>query len=174
MQGLILFGLILFGIYLLNEQGLISVLVRGDASYLSWLILALWLAISARWLYLLYWVQKHDGSRGILAAYPRATSEAVFARWLNHGWFAADAALKLGLLGTIIGFISMLSPIASLTSFDTASLQSALGEMSGGMAIALYTTLTGLVANILIRFQFQLLGDAMQKLLLTIEIQNTK
>ena len=86
------------------------------------------------------------------------------ARWLNHGWFAADAVLKIGLLGTIIGFILMLSPIATLASFDPASLQKALGEMSGGMAVALYTTLSGLIANIVLRFQYQFLADAMQKL----------
>ena len=74
--------------------------------------------------------------------------------------------LKIGLLGTIIGFILMLSPIASLASFDAASLQAALAQMSGGMAVALYTTLTGLVVNIVLRFQFQFLADAMQTLLL--------
>jgi hypothetical protein len=29
--------------------------------------------------------------------------------------------------------------------------------------VALYTTLTGLIANILLRFQFQFLADTMQK-----------
>jgi biopolymer transport protein ExbB/TolQ len=38
--------------------------------------------------------------------------------------------------------------------------------MSGGMAVALYTTLTGLVVNIVLRFQFQFLADTMQSLLL--------
>jgi len=53
-----------------------------------------------------------------------------------------------------------------LTSFDPSSLQSALAAMSAGMAVALYTTLTGLVANIILRFQFQFLADAMQKRLI--------
>ena len=90
----------------------------------------------------------------------------MLARWLNHGWLAADSVLKLGLLGTIIGFILMLSPIAGLSGYDAASLQAALTKMSGGMAVALYTTLAGLVANLLLRVQFQLLADAMQALLL--------
>ena len=89
-------------------------------------------------------------------------------RWLNHGWFAADSVLKLGLLGTIIGFILMLAPISNLSGYDATSIQSALGEMSAGMAVALYTTLTGLVANLVLRLQFQILADAMQKLLLEI------
>ena len=151
-QGLIVLGLILFGGYLLFERGLVGVLLEGDKSRLSWLILAIWLGMSARWLFLL---RRMEG--------PAAIAEEDMVRWLNHGWFAADSVLKIGLLGTIIGFILMLAPIGELTSFDATSLQSALAAMSAGMAVALYTTLTGLIANILLRFQFQFLADTMQK-----------
>jgi hypothetical protein len=151
-QGLIVLGLILFGGYLLFERGLVGVLLEGDKSRLSWLILAIWLGMSARWLFLLRRIESTD-----------AIAEDDMVRWLNHGWFAADSVLKIGLLGTIIGFILMLAPIGELTSFDASSLQSALAAMSAGMAVALYTTLTGLIANILLRFQFQFLADTMQK-----------
>ena len=161
-QGLILLGLILFGAYLLHDRGLMSILLEGDKSRLSWLIIAIWAIMTARWLHLLRWVQ----GQGDAEESPSETREAMMARWLNHGWFAADSVLKIGLLGTIIGFILMLSPIASLASFDPSSLQAALGQMSGGMAVALYTTLTGLVVNIVLRFQFQFLADAMQTILL--------
>ena len=165
-QGLILLGLIIFGAYLLYERGLMGILLEGDKSRLSWLIIAIWFAMSARWLYLLRWVQNQGQGQGDSQEAPSEAREAMMARWLNHGWFAADSVLKIGLLGTIIGFILMLSPIASLASFDAASLQAALGQMSGGMAVALYTTLTGLIVNIVLRFQFQFLADAMQTLLL--------
>jgi hypothetical protein len=154
-QGLIVLGLILFGGYLLFERGLVGVLLEGDKSRLSWLILAIWLGMSARWLFLLRRIESTD-----------AIAEDDMVRWLNHGWFAADSVLKIGLLGTIIGFILMLAPIGELTSFDASSLQSALAAMSAGMAVALYTTLTGLIANIILRFQFQFLADAMQKRLI--------
>jgi hypothetical protein len=170
LQGLILLGLIIFGIYLVHERGLVAVLLTGDRSYLSLLIFSVWGAMSVRWLYLLRYVQQW---RDRLAVPQQATStanpeyvEAMLARWLNHGWLAADSVLKLGLLGTIIGFILMLSPIAGLSGYDAASLQAALTKMSGGMAVALYTTLAGLVANLLLRVQFQLLADAMQALVL--------
>jgi hypothetical protein len=154
-QGLIVLGLILFGGYLLFERGLVGVLLEGDKSRLSWLILDIWLGMSARWLFLLRRIESTD-----------AIAEDDMVRWLNHGWFAADSVLKIGLLGTIIGFILMLAPIGELTSFDASSLQSALAAMSAGMAVALYTTLTGLIANIILRFQFQFLADAMQKRLI--------
>jgi len=67
-------------------------------------------------------------------------------------------------LGTIVGFILMLSPIRDLTAFDPSNLQNALRSMSGGMAVALYTTLAGLACHLLLRVQYQLLADAMQRL----------
>jgi len=166
LQGLILLGLIIFAIFLLHDQGLVSVLLDGDKSYISWAIIGIWALMSLRWLYLLFWVQQQTQNRASLATQPVETTEIVLLRWLNHGWFASDALLKLGLLGTIVGFIFMLAPIANLTSYEPASLQSALGQMSGGMAVALYTTLAGLIGNILLRIQFQFLADAMQTLLL--------
>ena len=163
LKGLILAGLIIFAGYLLNEQGLIGLLLAGDRSGISYLIAAIWLAMTLRWLWLLRWVQRQYD---MPVDFETAHREAVLARWLNHGWFAADNVLKLGLLGTIIGFILMLAPISKLSGYDAASLQAALGEMSAGMAVALYTTLTGLVANLLLRLQFQILSDAMQEYLL--------
>jgi hypothetical protein len=173
MQGLILLGLIIFGIYLLYERGLMALLLEGDNSRISWGIIGIWLAMSARWLYLLLWVQQKNRDIGDLRGQPIDITETIMARWLNHGWFACDAVLKLGLLGTIIGFILMLAPIAAMQSFEPASLQAALGQMSGGMAVALYTTLTGLVSNLLLRVQFQFLADSMQHLLLRMSEQET-
>ena len=84
-QGLIVLGLILFGGYLLFDRGLMGVLLEGDKSRLSWLILAIWVAMSGRWLYLLRRIEDTD----------RALGEDDMARWLNHGWFAADSVLKI-------------------------------------------------------------------------------
>ena len=80
------------------------------------------------------------------------------------GSFASDALLKLGLLGTIIGFILMLAPIAGLDAADRASVKSSMGLMSDGMAVAMYTTLTGLVGSILLQTQYYMLDEATAKL----------
>ena len=80
------------------------------------------------------------------------------------GSFASDALMKLGLLGTIIGFILMLAPIAGLDAADRASVKSSMGLMSDGMAVAMYTTLTGLVGSILVQTQYYLLDEATAKL----------
>jgi len=79
------------------------------------------------------------------------------------GSFASDSLMKLGLLGTIIGFILMLAPIAGLDSADRASVKSSMGLMSDGMAVAMYTTLTGLIGSVLVQTQYFLLDGATAK-----------
>jgi len=79
------------------------------------------------------------------------------------GPFASDALMKLGLLGTIIGFILMLAPIAGLDAADKASIKNSMGLMSDGMAVAMYTTLTGLIGAILLQTQYYLLDESTSK-----------
>jgi hypothetical protein len=80
------------------------------------------------------------------------------------GAYASDALMKLGLLGTIIGFIMMLAPIAGLDAADRASVRTSMGLMSDGMAVAMYTTLTGLIGSILVQTQYYMLDKATQRL----------
>jgi hypothetical protein len=76
------------------------------------------------------------------------------------GAFASDLSMKLGLFGTVVGFIMMLAPIGSLSTDDQAAIKSSVALMSDGMAVAMYTTLAGLVASILIRVQYQFVETA--------------
>jgi hypothetical protein len=78
----------------------------------------------------------------------------------GFGAFASDTLMKLGLLGTIIGFIIMLAPIAGLDATDRTMMKSSMGLMSDGMAIAMYTTLAGLVGSILLKVQYYMLDAA--------------
>ena len=78
----------------------------------------------------------------------------------GFGAFASDTLMKLGLLGTIIGFIIMLAPIAGLDAADRTLLKSSMGLMGDGMAVAMYTTLAGLVGSILLKAQYYMLDAA--------------
>jgi hypothetical protein len=80
------------------------------------------------------------------------------------GSFASDSLMKLGLLGTIVGFILMLAPIAGLDAADHASMKLSMGLMSDGMAVAMYTTLAGLIGSILVQTQYYMLDEATAKL----------
>ena len=73
--------------------------------------------------------------------------------------------LKLGLLGTMVGFILMLAPVAAMQEFEAAQARQLLTAMSGGMAVALYTTVAGLVTSTLLELQYQILDSSAQDLL---------
>lgn len=86
-------------------------------------------------------------------------------RGSNHfGSFASDTLMKLGLLGTIIGFIMMLAPIAGLDADNHGALKSSMTLMGDGMAVAMYTTLAGLVGSILLKIQYYMLEDVTARL----------
>jgi hypothetical protein len=76
------------------------------------------------------------------------------------GVFAGDTLMKLGLLGTIIGFIMMLAPIGGLDPENKAAVRASMSLMSDGMAVAMYTTLAGLAASILLKMQYGILDSA--------------
>ena len=82
----------------------------------------------------------------------------------QFGAFASDTLMKLGLLGTIIGFIMMLAPIGALDPENREAVRSSMSLMSDGMAVAMYTTLAGLAASILLKVQYSMLDSATSKI----------
>lgn len=76
----------------------------------------------------------------------------------RFGLFVSEALLRLALLGTAIGFILMLIPMAGLNAFDAETLRKALSGMSGGMAVALNITVTGIGTALLLKLQYFFLG----------------
>jgi hypothetical protein len=80
------------------------------------------------------------------------------------GFFIAETMLRLGLLGTVIGFIFMLAPLTSVQTIDVGQMREVLASMSGGMAVALYTTLCGLVGGILLKLQYYFLEGGTEEL----------
>lgn len=175
LRPLLLLVLIIFGVWILDERGLVAVVIEGDKSQISKVIAGLWIVSSIYWLYLSKIIseernsfenmefnnkkllvsrffnslEKNENKDVLINAF-----ESEFEKKISYGVIASDIALKLGLLGTIIGFILMLKPIADLNSTSPENLKIALSSMSSGMAVALYTTLTGLIISTLLRIQF--------------------
>ena len=175
LRSLLLLVLIIFGIWILDERGLLAIILEGDKSQISKVIAGLWIISSIYWLYLSKTIsdernsfenmefinkkllvskffsslEKNEDKEVLINAF-----ESEFEKKISYGVVASDVALKLGLLGTIIGFILMLKPIADLNSTSPEDLKIALSSMSSGMAVALYTTLTGLIVSTLLRIQF--------------------
>ena len=84
--------------------------------------------------------------------------------FFEFGWFCSDIMLKLGLIGTVIGFIIMLSSLADITTFDVTLLQGVLTTMGSGMGVALYKTLSALVTGVLIAVQYYNLESGCEEL----------
>ena len=82
----------------------------------------------------------------------------------EFGWFCSDIMLKLGLIGTVIGFIIMLGSLSDITTFDVTLLQGVLTTMGSGMGVALYTTLSALVAGVMVAVQYYNLESGCEEL----------
>ena len=124
---------VLFGAAIAFEFGLWTALWYADVTKLSFLILAL-LVIAI-------------GTVGYNIYKPSEYREELC-------WFASDSFTSLGMIGTVIGFLILLgSAFADLNVDDKSSMQAVIAEMAIGMSTALTTTLTGLVASLIIKFQ---------------------
>ncbi len=84
---------------------------------------------------------------------------------LDIGNFWSDVLIRLGLIGTIVGFIMMLQSFVSGPAPSEENIQVLLITMSTGMGTALYTTFAGLVASTLLGLQHQLLSTTVEKVI---------
>lgn len=72
----------------------------------------------------------------------------------DTNWFIADAFLTLGMIGTVIGFVYMLSTtFTNLNPGDVNSMRGVISTMAQGMSTALLTTLAGLMASLSLKLQ---------------------
>ncbi len=79
--------------------------------------------------------------------------ELRLSKYLRILSLVVDLLIRLGLVGTVIGFILMLQSVTLIEDFDIGLMQDLMKNMSGGMMVALYTTLTGLITAIVLMFQ---------------------
>lgn len=103
---------------------------------------------------------KMEASTDLLDAYASKVRSAN-----EFGWYYIDLMLKVGFLGTLVGFILMLSSVADTGSLDATTMQKVLKQMSLGMSTALYTTLASLVGGILLSLPYYLLDRGLERLL---------
>ena len=190
-------------IFILNHLGFLYPLINNDASYITSLILLIFIYFSinvgielyhlrVRYLniYNLLSVSKNKSKEEInlilqqflnskhsddQSIYTYITAkennesskenfEYSLTSKLNIGWLVADGLLKLGLIGTVIGFIIMLSAITEIDGFDFTMMKDMLQNMSKGMEVALYTTLSGLVSSVLLSMQYSYLEHYIYKI----------
>ena len=82
---------------------------------------------------------------------------------MEVGWFTSDLCLSIGMMGTVIGFIMMLSGFSNVNVEDLSTVQGMIKGLGVGMSTALFTTLTGLVCSALLKIQYFNLSQAIDK-----------
>ena len=167
--------------YALESLGFISSIFQEDISYLSSLItfiLIFYLFQCGYYLYKLrdavFFIETkthYDDSNPfiiILSEYQIANNilkdksksslheefKLKLYEFVDNGFFISDLLLKLGIIGTVIGFIIMLSSLSAIDEMNLSKMNNLLLSMSAGMKVALYTTLTGLIGSILLSIQY--------------------
>ncbi|MGH1462001.1 MAG: MotA/TolQ/ExbB proton channel family protein [Neptuniibacter sp.] len=83
------------------------------------------------------------------------------------GWFVAGLVIKLGLLGTVVGFVLMLSSISGLDNLDISDIKQLMQQMTQGMGVAMNTTMVGLVSSMLLGMQYLLLDRCADQVVIT-------
>lgn len=79
----------------------------------------------------------------------------------NHiYWYASDAVLSLGMVGTLVGFLIVLGQaFGDINPESIESMSAAIETLAQGMATALITSLCGLVVSLWIKLQIVILEN---------------
>ena len=178
-RSIILLTVIFFAFYVLYALNLLNLIFESDRSKISILILAIYTAATFHWIYIARNLDSEIKGEGKVLDFLDAVESKSSLESQNllriledelsnrHalGHMISDVLLKLGLTGTVVGFILMLLPIGEMKDFDPEKIQPLLSSMSGGMAVALYTTLSGLITSTMLKFQYFLLDSSLSKLI---------
>ena len=134
----LVFCLTLLGFGTLYYFNMHSQLYHADVTKLSFLIIVIFMFTSV-------WIGRKTYD---------LESTSVIDDKIDVGWFIAESCLALGMVGTVTGFLYMLgTAFENIDITDATTLQDALASMAKGMSTALYTTLTGLIASLIIKVQ---------------------
>lgn len=153
-------NLVLVMLAIFYQLGWISLIYTMDSTKLSFLILAVFFAALAYCGDLAWRADKLSESKLI----SQAAVQGLEIR-SEHGWFAAEICEKLGLTGTVLGFVMML--VGGFQSFDGAdpqSIQNLLKQLSSGMSTAFITTLVGVICNIILSIQYHALDNHLKRM----------
>lgn len=152
----LIFIIILVSSFFTYKIGLYNTIFAKDESYICIVIFAIFYFMSV-WCELKTWkisksLTNPDNFDDFGALIPEKRKE--LERLVEVGWFTSDLCLTLGMAGTIIGFIFMLSGFETFNVADPTSIQKLLSDLGKSMATALYTTIVGLVCGQLLKFQY--------------------
>ena len=144
--------------YMLIEGVFVSIW-QNDSTKLSFLLLGLFVVMSA-WCGYKTWTLSRFIDEG--GDEPHLIDR--IERLMEVGWFTSDLCLTIGMVGTVVGFIMMLSGFATVNIAEVQTVQSLIKALGVGMSTALYTTLAGLICGALLKIQYFNLNQAIDRI----------
>ena len=133
-------AVMLTGVFFAETKGAISLMVKGDVSYLTIVIMTLYVVVSGMVGKLCYLADKMSNSDRI----KDIDTRSKLSRRAEIGWFAAEHFFSLGLLGTVFGLC-----VATATNLDeTAQVTTIVAGLKEGLNTAFYTTICGIVFSL--------------------------
>ena len=131
-----------FAAILIFTYGWFEKLYDSDQTKISFIILTIFIAAS------------------IATGFLSFRSEYVYKKISNYIWFASETMVTLGLIGTVAGFLLMLSSaFDNLDVSNVENVQKVISNMALGMSTALCTTLSGLIGSVLTKIQMVILEN---------------
>jgi len=130
---------VITGLGFLVVYDCINYINNSDVTKLSFVIFALFM---------------HSTIQVGISTYKRDKKHYYHESNLNVPRFMVGVMTKLGMLGTVIGFILMLSTCLGNVNFQNVqSIQAVIGNMTSGMSTALVTTASGLICSLILHLQ---------------------
>lgn len=152
LRWLLIVSLIGLGTVFAFTTGLVNQINEVDFTKISFIIFGTFLFFSAQVGKLTYQATGGDHTNKSI---DRITRSA------ESGWFCADAFMAAGMIGTIIGFIFMMS--GSFDNMSAGNVQHVIVFALGKMGLALYTTASGLITSLLLKIQLFNLSQYLDK-----------
>jgi uncharacterized membrane protein YfcA len=154
----VLFVASVVGLVFCWQAGLIREIYQKDSSFISFIILGIYLGMSMWCGITTRTVCKIQDSGKW-----NEDSEKNASRLAEGGWFISEVLLTLGMLGTVIGFVMMLAGFEKVDVTQMGTVQNFIGSFGQGMSTALYTTLVGIVCSMLLKLQYFNLSDSITR-----------
>ena len=130
-------------IYFAETKNAISLMIKNDVSYLTIVIMILYVLLSLMVGKLCYLADRTFTTQG---------KEAI-SKKADLGWFGAEHFFSLGLLGTVFGLC-----VATATNLDpTAQVANIVSGLKEGLNTAFYTTICGIVFSLPLQGQLMIL-----------------
>jgi len=139
-------AVVITALFFAQTKGAISLMVKNDVSYLTIVIMILYLIVSS-------WVGKlcYIADKIEKGTKPHARSQ--LGKQAEVGWFVAEHFFSLGLLGTVFGLC-----VATSTSLTEGSeVSDIVSGLKAGLNTAFYTTICGIIFSLPLQAQLIIL-----------------